>query len=440
MTHPKKMLLPLLCMCTLMCVLCSFRRQPPLPDRHAGAYKLSVQSLDEFKSIQGAPLSDKFSDVLSVKIVFDLSSGTLYFTNSANYRYHFEFCAEVLDNHEPLELFNELNYGNSIQRQYLLANINYYAQSHLYALEFASEDQVSADKIVDLFHLVQAKTYIKDSLHLLIGSDKFIKLAAEGKLPVSQILPADIYKEQKFQLLNLGVAYGVLRRAEDLKDGAQGAIVIMKGTPVNVPVCAGIITNSFQTPLSHINILCHNRNIPSAVQTNIMTYPGVKENLGKPVRLVVGSNGITITPAEMKDVDSFVRLHTARTTVALKYDNSVKQLLPIKDFNLKQTNIIGNKAAGVGELYRIAHIPGVSFSVPEGAFAIPFYFYQQHIAQAPIRWKIDDLAKLQQRNAPEAAIKDQLKLIRKAIKEQPIDTNLMAQVPQQRQCRRCGWL
>ena len=268
-------------------------------DQHAQAYKLSINSFEEFKSIQGAPLSDKFSSVLSVKVIYDTRVGILYFANSGAYRYHFDFCRLALDDDDPLEIFNELNYGNNVNRKYVLANLNFYEQSHIYALEFSSEDQVSAKAVTDLYQLVRTKTYIHDSLRLLIGSDNFVQLANAGKLEVPKIYAADIYKEQKFQLLNTGVAYGILRTAAEGKTYTERDIVMMKGTPVNVPVCAGIITNSFQTPLSHINILCHNRDIPSAVETDIASYPGVKEYLDKPVRLVVTKNGMTITPATM---------------------------------------------------------------------------------------------------------------------------------------------
>ena len=393
-------------------------------------YTLGLKNFAEFEEMQGAPLSDKFNDVLSVKLVFDLREGVLYFVHSSAYRYHFDFCREVLGNTDPLTVFNPNNYGNTRNRQYYFANLNYYERSGIYALEFVSEDQISTDGIALMYRLVREKTYIRDSLKLLVGSDNFVKLDNDGKLKMPKVYPTDIYKGQKYQALNEGVAYGILRKAEDLEAGSNFPedIVIIKGTPVNVPICAGIITNSYQTPLSHINILCHNRNIPSAVQTDIWSNPEVKKNIGKPVRMEVTQLGITITPTDQQTVDSFKNKHTAHEPVLLKYDLSVKDLLPIKSFGLKQKNIIGNKAAGVGELNKIAHKLNSNFYVPESGFAIPFYYYSAHIYNAPIRWKINDLEKMQAAHASEKAIKEQLKLIRTAIKEQPIDTQLLRMV------------
>ena len=129
-------------------------------DKHTQAYRLSINSFDEFKTIQGAPLSDKFSSVLSVKVIYDTRAGILYFANSGAYRYHFDFCRLALDDNDPLEIFNELNYGNNVNRKYVLANLNFYEQSRIYALEFSSEDQVSARAVTDLYQLVRAKTPI----------------------------------------------------------------------------------------------------------------------------------------------------------------------------------------------------------------------------------------------------------------------------------------
>jgi len=436
MKRIKSLLIPFL-MCltggTAILIQLSFRKMYPVhkgADKPGGSYMLSLNSFDDFKAMQGAPLSDKYNDVLSVKIVYDLQARVLYFVHSSAYRYHYDFCRLVLGDNDPLEIFNPNNYGNTVQRQYFLANLNYYEHSHIYALEFSSEDQISPAGIVQLYKMVKEKTYLHDSLKLLVGTDNFVKLDNEGKLGVPKVYASEIYNGQKFQMLNAGITYGILRKAEDLEEGSNFPqdIVIIKGTPVNVPICAGIITNSYQTPLSHINILCHNRDIPSAVQTDIWDYPEVKKNLGKPVRMEVTQLGITITPADQKTVDSFKNLHTIVAPVLLKYDLTVKDLLPIKSFGLKQKDIIGNKAAGVGELNKIAHKLNSNFYVPESGFAIPFYYYSEHIANAPIRWKINDLEKMQAAHASEKAIREQLQLIRKAIKDQPLDPQLLTAV------------
>jgi pyruvate, water dikinase len=73
------------------------------------------------------------------------------------------------------------------------------------------------------------------------------------------------------------------------------------------------------------------------------------------------------------------------------------------------------------------------FSVPEGAFVIPFYFYAQHIANKNIAELINQLP-----NTNPTKIKAHLKLIRSAIKEQPISAQLLQSVLQTMQINNCG--
>ncbi len=402
----------------------------PVGPQKTSDYYLSMQSFTDFTAIQGNPLSNKFNDVLSVKLVYDISDSKLYFIQSTKYRYHNDFCREVLGDDMPLELYNVLNYGSTSTRKYYLANLNCYTRSHIYALEFSSEDRIDAGQIKTLFQSVLNNSYLGDSLQLLISSDYLLGLSNAGKLPMKRAFPSDIYKGQKYQLLNSGITYGVLRRAEDATGVLSSShdVLLFKGTPVNVPVCAGILTNSYQTPLSHINILCHNRDIPSAVDIDVNTNPEVINNLGKPVKMVVGKNGIVITRVEMATVDSFWRNFAERKPSKLKYDISFNQLIPVGRMGLDVKHVIGNKAAGFGELNKVANKISSSFSVPEGAFAIPFYYYSQHISKSAIKAEFDALTTMKSAKAADTLISAQLKRIRKAIKEQPLDAGLMAEI------------
>ncbi len=393
-------------------------------------YTYDLSSFTQFKEMQGAPLSDKLNEVWSVKLVFDLHDNTLYFLNSTRYRYHYQFCWDVLGDNSPLDVYNTVNYGNTLQRKYVLANLNYYLSSHIYAIEFSSEDRVSDKQLAYLYAKLMKTTCMHDSIKLLVNSDYLLALDKIGTLKMPRVYAGEIYKSQKYQLLNPGIAYGILRRSAG-NDGASFSerdIVLVNGTPVNVPVCAGVITNSFQTPLSHINILCHNRNIPSAACAGIFNDANVTDNMNKPVRLEVNSSGAFITSCDMSDVDIFNQRRPIVTTVVLRSNVQVQGLLMVKDFGLKQKDIIGNKAAGLGELCKVAQRKKSQFCIPEGAFAIPFYYYQQHISQPAIKRKIDDLVKMQSENAPENKIAVQLKLIRNAIKDQPIDSVLLSNV------------
>ncbi len=396
-------------------------------------YILRLDSYSDYLAVQGAPLSAKMNNVLSVKVVQDINSNTVYFINARKYRFHYDFCRLILQDGMPLELFNTTNYGKSMQRRYVLANLNYYEQSHLYTLEIASEDRATAKMINTLTDAVLKRISMHDSVCFLINSDYLLSMDNDGKLTMPRIYPAELYKGQKYQLLNAGVAYGILKDVAAINDTelTRNYIVLMKGSPVNVPVCAGIITDALQSPLSHINVLCHNRNIPSAADVTLYSRPDITENLNKPVRVTVTPDGIGITPATLQMVDSFTRLAAVAAPVLLKYNTTQKGILPIKMISAKWGHVVGNKAAGMGELHKVAARWNSKFGIPEGAFAIPFGYYLQHIGSPMVNKELGVLQQLERHHAPKAAIDTQLKNVRTAIKKQPIDAELLRLVEQQ---------
>lgn len=399
----------------------------------ADNYLLRLGSYSQYLSVQGAPLSAKMNNVLSVKVVQDINSNEVYFINARKYKFHFDFCRLMLHDGMPMELFNTTNYGKSMQRRYVLANLNYYEQSHQYTLEISSEDRATAKMINALTEAVLKRISMHDSVRFLINSDYLLSMDNEGKLTMPRIYPAQLYNGQKYQLLNTGIAYGILKDAATITDTeyTQKYIVVMKGSPVSVPVCAGIITDALQSPLSHINVLCHNRNIPSAADITVYDRPDIASNMNKAVRIAVTESGITVSPATMISVDSFAKKWAATAPVLLKYNATESGIMPIKKLNNKWAHVVGNKAAGMGELNKVAARWNSKFRIPEGAFAIPFRYYLQHIGATVVNNELVVLQQLERNNAPKAAIDTQLKNIRTAIKKQPIDPELLRLVEQQ---------
>lgn len=401
------------------------------PDRNKDYYR-RLDTYDDFLALQGEPLSHKFNDVQSVKVVYDLDDRHLYFINAARFRYHSDFCRRVLGNEEPVEMFNTRNYGATSQREYVLANLNFYVQSRIYALEFSSVDEVKPDRIGELLEAIRSHSYLGDSLRLLIGSGRLADLDREGKITFPKIYVSDIYRRQQYQQLNGGEAFGILRRIEDIEKDYSSVqpddIILVKGTPVHVPVCAGIVTDIYQTPLSHISILCHNRNIPAAADLRIWSRDTVAALDGRPVKLLVDDNKVQITPATQEELAAFRKSRTAVKTIQLKPDLQVSHLLSVDALGSDSRNSVGNKAAGMGQLARIAQKNRKLFSVPEGGFTIPFYFYAQHIGRPAIAAAIDVLLTNPLYAQDRSATKAQLKKIREAIKTEPVSPSLLAAV------------
>jgi len=233
-------------------------------------------------------------------------------------------------------------------------------------------------------------------------------------------------------MLHEGKSFGILRKVPDMQQAyaaiRSGDIVITKGTPLNVPLCAGIITDIYQTPLSHINVLCHNRDIPSAVNRQIWQDKRLDTLEGKPVSLSVTDTGLMIGAASVTELEAYRKSRPPVARTILKGNLDVRKLLPARELGMRQKQVVGNKAAGLGELYKLAHRYHNKFEVPEGAFAIPFYFYKQHIDRPEIKTEIDKLLSEQRFHKDPKALQEQLKLIRKRIKDAPVDPVLLSMI------------
>src|SRR6476659_5217439 len=81
--------------------------------------------------------------------------------------------------------------------------------------------------------------------------------AVEGTLPILD--PNAPFRGLTYQPLTPGVGYGVLRfvPAAELASAELGpdVIVVTDDVPNDIPLVGGVITEAFQTPLSHASIL-----------------------------------------------------------------------------------------------------------------------------------------------------------------------------------------
>ena len=73
------------------------------------------------------------------------------------------------------------------------------------------------------------------------------------------IFPDEIFKSQKYQMLNAGKTLGRLVFLDSLDKQYTKVspfdIIVIHGSPIYIPPCAAIITDQHQSPLSHINVL-----------------------------------------------------------------------------------------------------------------------------------------------------------------------------------------
>ena len=178
------------------------------------------------------------------------------------------------------------------------------------------------------------------------------------------------------------------------------------------------LVTEFQTPLSHLTILGLNRKIPICAYKSAFDDTSVLKFNHKKVLFTVKSDSFSIEPAV--DINNF---HDKRKTTNLQADLSVDTLTDIKYLDKKAFRYAGNKASNFGMLYKLSR--KASFKVPEAAFAIPFYFYQQYIEKTTVKKLLNKVLSDTSIRSNKDSLQSYLKLIRDEIVNTPIDSTLL---------------
>ncbi len=389
----------------------------------AQQYLSKVDNLEEFSMLSGAPLSSKYGNIASIKVIYEIKTDKIYFINSNFYKYHYEFCQFNLNENNDLGEFNRSNYDESEDRKYLLANLNYSKTLNRYFVDLSPYDQMPLDYMKKLYEEIASNTFIQSKLSFLLNTARLIGKREELKIKFPIILPEEIYENITFQSVSQGKTYGRLRFISNL-DSLESPllptdIIVIKNTPMYLPLVSGIIVTEFQTPLSHLSILGQNRKIPICAYKSAFSDNRLNLNETKMVEFRVLKDTFFIVQKNHS-----VNLRQTKEIILTK-NLKVDSMIDVRHLNFRSANYAGNKAANFGVLNTLSQTHG--FKVPEGGFAIPFYYYEQHLRVT----KVDELIKLavKYQNDTEK-LNGYLRMIREEILMTKLDSKLISEVRQ----------
>jgi pyruvate,water dikinase len=386
----------------------------------------SISNMTEFNKFSGEPLTDKFSQLDAVKVVYVISSGKIYYVNDSYAHLHYDFCKQFLNEYDDLSLFNDNNYEQRAGRKYYLGNLNYIHSTKKFMLEFSVADDISATQIQSL-HQSIISSFIKDKEVLIYVNTPILKeKIKKSGINFKTIEPNEIYANQEIQVVNTGTAEGKLKKinSSEIKTAeiSKNDILIIEGYSNDIPLCAGVIITTFQTPLSHITILSHNRKTPVIAYKNAGDNAKLNELIGEYVSLTITNDTFRISVQEK--INNKIK---TKKEIRLSGDLSIKKLVELKEIKLNDTEKYGAKACYLSELSRVKGV-GKDFYIPRGGFSIPFYYYYQHIHKYGIDLMIENLLKDSTLRQNRNKLNEELACIRDTIKNSPIDTSLHRQV------------
>lgn len=391
-------------------------------------YLTEINALEDFVRMKGKPLSTKYGDIKSLKLVYQRRPQKLHYIESTRYPYHLDFCEQVLDYYKGSFNFNYENYTQTQGRDYYLANINLYPADSIYVLEFSITDQIKVEQIQELYDKVKSTFHITDSIYLFLNTSALEKRFAASKSEIPTVDASDLYSGQVIQTIQPGKVYGKLKILETLSADdfiEPNTIVILNGNANDIPVVDGLICSNFQTPLSHISLLCQNRLTPFVADRKIMendAYLGLEDQL---VCLEVNEYSYKLYMANKDSAEAYIeQVNVIEKIHDLSYDSSVQHLLKIEDVDYTSLDYVGAKAANFGEINKVLKKKSRYAKVPENGAAIPFHFYLEHIKKSGA----DTLIKQLLHESDVMMERTLLDSIRSVIKEYPVDKDLIQMV------------
>lgn len=392
---------------------------------NAQKHSSTLPDYEAFKAFRGKPLSDKFSNIESVKVIYDLRKQKMYYFNSTLIPLHYDFALNYLHYNKDLEVFNNENYSNTQKdRDFLLGNLNHIKGTDKWIFELAASDHMPIPLIERFFNLVTNSTFIGKKLKFYLNNPEQMEWFQQNKFKISCVKSDYIFNELTYQEVVSGSNIGILKqyKIKDLESRKPNSneIVILDGTPDVLPNVRGIIVNELQTPLSHLVLLGKNRKIPIMAYTKVFKDTNINKLLSKKVELKIEVDTFFIKETDKKIVEK-VNSKKKKLTI----DNTVTDLVDLSKIPKKGVNYIGSKAQNMA--YLIAVSKEIPFRTPENAHAIPFYFYTKHLQKESISPLISELLTSTKKDSA-VWVNKQLKKIRDAIKKEPVDPVLIAKL------------
>lgn len=391
----------------------------------AQRFTSSLPNYEAYKAFSGKPLSDKFSNIESVKVIYDLRKQKMYYFNSSLILLHYDFVTGYLGYSQDLDIFNNENYSDTLKnRDFLLGNLNHIKGTEKWIFELAASDHMPISSIERFYSLIVQSSFIGSNLKFYLNNPQQMEWFQQNKFKIPCVKSDYIFNEISYQEVVHGTNVGILKqyKIKELENTKPNPdeIIILDGTPDILPNVRGIIVNELQTPLSHLVLLGKNRKIPIMAYTNVFRDTNITRLLSKKVELKIAVDTFYIKETTKKIVQK-----TIVKKKKLIVDNSVTDLVDLTKIPKKGINYIGSKAQNMA--YLIAISKEIKFKTPENAHAIPFYYYTQHIQKKSIGPLIDELLAYPYKDSV-IWINHQLKKIRDAIKKEPINPELIAKL------------
>lgn len=394
----------------------------------------------DFDALASAPLDSRLPGARSAKVVLDQYDDALYFQNSKRFQIHYDFVSEHLSGGDlpivpALSSFGASEYYTP-DRRFILGAVSYYEGPAVWALELSPYDTASAEMIRRLYEAVGRASYFGPALKFHPTSEAILSTARKLPESVQVITTDELYRQIDYQPLTLGEALGRVRfvRAADLEHEylSYRDIAVLDAVPNDIAVVAGLVTEQFQTPLSHVNVLAQNRRTPNMGLRGAFEHQALRALEGKWARLSVGGAAWSVEEVTAEEAEAHLADSKPEPVVLPALNLDVTQLLDIEDVTPETEGVTlrdaikdsvrawGGKAAQYSILAKTQGVPAPK------AFAVPVFYYHQFMTENGLFDRVGELLADEDFAGDPALREAELSALREDMQAAPVNEDFQA--------------
>ena len=404
----------------MLCLLTSSAQSGGAQSRR---YLHSIAGRTEFDALSRIYYQGRFSALPHLMFVIDRAEKDprrrIYFINSKIYTFHKEFVSASYLSLERGQEFYRHNYLEK-NRRFILGTIVYQTRVEKFTFELWEGDLADGEIIREAWEAISRSFFAPVSFKPNSRHQEEATNAAEAgasavpRLPASEVNPPVDYLP-----LNNSRNIGVLRIIDRMSDETiidRNEIVIFREPPISMTPLSGVITTSFSTPLSHVNLLARGWGIPNAYISGAAEL--FKPLVGKFVYFETRDDGYVLRPADQSETQDYGRRLARRSDLLTpEADLDFMELTPLDKQRRKDSIRFGAKSANLGEMIhaiRSGRVKGIT--VPPG-LTIPFGHYQKFIEENGLDRIITELSGDDRFNHDPAYRKQRLARLREMIQK-----------------------
>lgn len=363
------------------------------------------------------------------KFVYDLKTDAIYYFDVNVYPVHKDFIFGALYKKPKTPAAVHLvdrNY-HEVKPDFMMVYVVHHVSVDQWTFAYWAGDKATSAHVERAYKKIKETFYNGDKIRFRPDSDHQVKVAKATKT-VPYVLNDELYKAQSYVAFNPGSSVGKLRIVpaeipEEQLTFDPGEIVVLKAVLSDITPVAGIISETFSTPLSHLSLRAKGWKIPNIGLVDAQAK--LKELDGKTVFFEAKGTSHTLRVATPEEVSANAAKRAAVPKVIIpKVDLIADDLRQLENMRAKDEVIFGAKSSNLGEIIR-ANVPNIK--VPRG-FGIPFKYYDEHLKTHTLDNQLaallDDPAVQKDPNLR----KTKLEAFRKAIQLAPISKELCDKV------------